>query len=83
MGVHKNIGFEAFPKQGTFLGKTVSVCFNYDTSCRIEGKIVRDDTDEPYLTIIALADGRYVLATECGYAMPPWKKQKDQPNGNE
>lgn len=68
MGAHKSIGIEAFPRQGRCQDKTVSVCFNYDDSRRIDGKIVRDDVEAPFITIIALADGRYILATECQYS---------------
>ena len=67
MGVVKTIGIAAYPQQGRHNGSAVSVCFNYDTSRRIDGQIVRDDIEEPFVTIISLADGRYVLATECQY----------------
>jgi hypothetical protein len=67
MGVHQNVGYDKFPKQGKNLGRLVKVCFNYDTSKIINGIIVRDDREDPGLTIIQLADGRYVLATECQY----------------
>jgi len=69
MGVHRNVGYDKFPKQGRNLGSFVEVCFNYDTSKTINGMIVRDDREEPGLTIIQLADGRYVLATECQYSI--------------
>lgn len=68
MGVCNTIGIEAFPKQGSFQGKAVSVCFHYDTSRRVHGKVVRDDIEEPFITIIKLTDGRYVLASECQYS---------------
>jgi hypothetical protein len=47
MGVHPNISIDSFPKQGEFLNKAVSVCFNYDTSRRIDGMVIRDDAEEP------------------------------------
>ena len=65
MGTRRNIGYDTFPKQGKYLGKRVNVCFHYDTSKTIEGVIVRDDIDPPYLEIIRLDDGRHVLTTEC------------------
>ena len=68
MGIEKNIGLNAFPKQSSELGKKVKVCFNYNTSKLIEGKIVRDDMEEPFRTIIELSDKRYVLGTECQYS---------------
>jgi len=68
MGVHKNIGFEKFPKQGKVLGDKVWVAFHYQPDKKIEGVIVRDDMDDPYRTIIKLNDGRHVMAKECHYS---------------
>ena len=68
MGVKKNISLLDFPKQGIWLNKEVSVCFNYETEFTVKGLIVRDDSEEPFLTIIKLNDGRYVLSTECQYS---------------
>lgn len=79
MGSVKNISFNQFPKQSSDLGKVVNVCFNYDTSRLIEGIIVRDDAEEPNVTIIRLADGRYVLDTECQYTI----KEKGSEGGND
>ena len=56
-----------YPKQGIYLLKRVRVCFDYDTSNTILGRVVRDDEEEPGLMIIQLDDGRYVLSTECQY----------------
>ena len=67
MGIEKNVGFNKFPKQGKLLEKKVEVCFDYDTSKLVDGRIVRDDIKEPYRAIIQLSDGRYVLSTECQY----------------
>lgn len=69
MGVVDNIGYRKFPKQGAFMGKEVTVCFNYDTSETISGVVVRDDAEEPGKMIIQLVDGRYVLSTECQYSL--------------
>ncbi|OMC38374.1 hypothetical protein A5742_00530 [Mycolicibacterium fortuitum] len=65
MGSHRNIASDRFPKQGSYLGIRVEVCFHYDTGARIGGRIVRDDAEEPGRAIIMLDDGRYVLTTEC------------------
>lgn len=65
MGVVNNISSTKFPKQGSWLGKRTKVCFKYDAESIIMGTIVRDDLEEPYVTIISLDDGRVVLATEC------------------
>lgn len=70
MGVTQNISMDTFPKQGPCLHKEVDVAFNYQTSHTMRGRIVRDDYEDPWQTIIALADGRYVLATECQYSVP-------------
>jgi len=67
MGVVSNIKHDQFPKQGTFKGAFVMVCFHYDREHEIPGVIVRDDEEEPFETIIALEDGRVVRATECQY----------------
>jgi hypothetical protein len=70
MGVHANIGFLRFPKQGDWVGKRVTVLFDFDTSMSIEGTIVRDDREEPGRCIIHCDDGRFVLTTECQHSMP-------------
>jgi len=67
MGVKSGISFDEWPKQGSFLGKRVRVCFNYDTSRSIGGRIVRDDAQGE--SIIRLDDDRYVLSTECQYTL--------------
>jgi hypothetical protein len=67
MGVVKGISIDEFPKQSNWLGRNVTVCFNYDTSRTIKGTIIRDDAEEPNVMIIQLENGRIVLATECMY----------------
>ncbi|ASV43389.1 hypothetical protein [Vibrio phage JSF12] len=67
MGVVKNVGFDTFPEQGTWLGRNVDVCFNHDTTKIIRGVIVREDNEAPGVLIIQLSDGRFVLATECQF----------------
>lgn len=67
MGSVDNITHDTFPKQGSWLGNKVKVCFHYDTNHRIGGVIVRDDVEEPFVTIFKLDDGRYVLSSECQY----------------
>lgn len=69
MGVVRNIDFEHFPEQSEDVGKSVKVCFHYDTTNSIIGEIVRDDKEEPGITIFKLADNRYVLSTECQYQL--------------
>jgi hypothetical protein len=69
MGVVKNVGFDHFPKQGTWLGKRARVCFRYDTANCIGATIVRDDSQEPFVTILQLDDGRYVLSSECQHTV--------------
>ena len=69
MGVHENIAANRWPKQGSFLGARVRVCFHYDTSHMVDGIIVRDDAEEPGMCIIQLDNGRVVLATECQYSL--------------
>jgi hypothetical protein len=67
MGIVTNVGAEQFPRQGQFLGKRISVCFNYDTTRQFGAVCVRDDMEEPGRVIFKLDDGRYVLSTECQF----------------
>jgi len=69
MAAQKNVGYDTFPKQGTFLNQTVAVVFHYDTTRTLFGVVVRDDCEEPGLMIIKLDDGRHVMATECQYQL--------------
>lgn len=69
MGIEKSITQSAFPKQGSMLGKTVSVCFHYRIDECIAGVVVRDDVEAPWRMIIRLQDGRHVLSTECHYSI--------------
>ena len=68
MGCVKNISHDTFPKQSDYVGKLVDVCFHYDTSKSIMGRIIRDDREEPGVGIIQLFDGRVVLTIECQYS---------------
>jgi hypothetical protein len=54
-------------KQGPAIGDRVWVCFNYKFTQGIDGTTVRDDYADPWLGILALDDGRFVLTTECQY----------------
>lgn len=69
MGVHPNIGYKKFPKQGNRLNKEVSVCFDYQPSDTIKGVVVRDDIESPHLGLIQLEDGRIVRFVECQYSI--------------
>ena len=75
MGCVSTISYYNFPKQAdeTYkypsIGKRVEVCYHYNTKLKHCGTIVRDDREEPYVTIIALDNGRYVLGTECQYSL--------------
>lgn len=67
MGVSAVIGFDQFPKQGSYLGKRVEVIFRYSATRMVYGEVVRDDMEGDFRTIIKLDDGRYILADECQY----------------
>lgn len=69
MGIIPAVGFDRFPKQGSFLGKRVNVCFDYDTTRTIGGNVIRDDAEEPGLMLIHLDDGRVVRSVECQYSL--------------
>lgn len=69
MGVHPNVGLNKFPKQGGWLNKEAKVMFNFDSSTISKGVIVRDDMEEPFVTLIKLEDGRIISSTECQYSL--------------
>ncbi|MFX1296575.1 MAG: hypothetical protein ACFFD2_17180 [Promethearchaeota archaeon] len=69
MGCVENITFDKFPKQSKHLNRNVKVCFHYDITKEIIGRIIRDDVEEPGRTIIKLNDDRIVLAVECQYSL--------------
>jgi len=70
MGIKETIDYESFPKQGDWVGKRTTVCFKYDTTHTIGGVFVREDIEEPGISIIKLDDGRYLLTTECMHTYP-------------
>lgn len=70
MGVVGTISATRWPKQGPHLGRSVQVCFDYDMTVTLAGRVVRDDYEEPWVTLIEMEGGRYVLATECQYSVP-------------
>jgi len=65
MGIVTNITYDTFPKQHERKDQEVLVCFHYDTTRTIVGKVVRDDIEAPFEMIILLEDGRYILSSEC------------------
>lgn len=67
MGCTDNISYEEFPKQSVHVGQKVEVCYNFDTKKTHSGEIVRDDMENPFVTIIKLDNGRYLRSTECQY----------------
>jgi hypothetical protein len=68
MGVRRDIRMGVFPPQGSALHRQVKVILDYDTPRHTTGKVVRDDVSDPWLMIIQLEDGRFVLSTECMYS---------------
>lgn len=68
MGCVDNITKFKFPKQSSYINMRVNVCFHFDTQNSVKGILVRDDREEPYVGIIRLDNGRYVLTTECQYS---------------
>lgn len=75
MGVVATIDADKFPRQGSHLGCEVKVCFNYDSSRIIRGRIIRDDMEEPFRTVIMLEDERVVLSIECQYSLPALERK--------
>jgi hypothetical protein len=71
MGNVKTINYNKFPKQGDYVGQRVQVLYHYaepPSGERPQGSVVRDDMEEPFITIFCMDDGRYLLATECQYS---------------
>lgn len=60
------VGIDEFPEQAPY--ERVLVCFNFHAGQTIEGVVVRNDMTTPGKMIIKLADGRFVLSTECHYS---------------
>lgn len=65
-----SITFDTFPAQRDNLGREVKVCFHSDTSKTLKGTIVRADAEDPFVDIIQLENGKYILTTECQYTFP-------------
>lgn len=68
MGTHENININKYPKQSGKLNAKVKLYFHHDTSKSLNGEVVRDDTEAPFLTIIKSEAGKLYLATECQYS---------------
>lgn len=63
-----SVGFDTFPRQfQQNVGQRVRVRFRYDYARTIEGRVVRDDAEAPWVTAILLDDNRLVMSTECMY----------------
>lgn len=69
MGCVKTISKFEFPKQSGHVNQLVEVCFHYDTSKTVAGRIIRDDIEEPYETLIQLDNGRVVRGVECQFSL--------------
>ena len=76
MGFVATITHDSFPKQSEDVGRAVLVVFQADPQHVMKGKLVRDDTEHPYRTIIRLEDGRHVMATECQYRLARRDKER-------
>jgi hypothetical protein len=67
VGCVDTIRHDRYPRQTGWVGQRVAVCFFYNTEHTILGKVVRDDDEDPYETVIRLDDGRFVRGTECQF----------------
>lgn len=65
MGLETTINPDRYPKQGSYLGRSVEVCFEYDSSHPVRGKVIRDDVGATGLMILQLDNGWVVRSTEC------------------
>jgi len=68
MGSVATITNNSFPRQGRLLLTVVKLWFHHDMSVVFYANVVRDDAEQPFITIFKLNDGRYILSTECQYA---------------
>lgn len=88
MGCHKNIDIDKFPKQSGRVGQKTEVCFRYNPNDKLDGEIIRDDVEEPFMMLFRLTDGRIVSDLECQWKYVPekitwqvgqWYKRDDNP----
>lgn len=57
-----------FPRQGRYLGKRIEVTIHYNNEAHvIMGNVIREDVESPYVMLIRLDTGNYILSTECTY----------------
>lgn len=71
MGIVETIDHDRWPKQYDNVGRRCQVTFRYDTDLLLPGRVVRDDAEAPWQTIIQLDDGRVLRAEECQYHVLP------------
>lgn len=50
-----------WPEQGDLVGRTAEVQCGTDCRYEVTGKVIRHDTDTPFLIIIKLEDGRIIM----------------------
>jgi len=67
MGNIRSISHDKFPEQGKLLNKNVNVIFHYDSRHIVKGKVIRDDIEYPFVTIIKIGNDKYILTSECQY----------------
>lgn len=68
MGIEKYVKSGVFPKQNSYLlNRSVEICIECNDAGMTKGKIVRADIEEPYVIIIHLENGQYVLGSECRF----------------
>ena len=64
--LYENVTSSRFPEQCEGrLNRKVFAMFHDNLMARVEGRLVRCDTEMPFVTIIRLNDGRHILDTEC------------------
>ena len=64
--LYENVTSSRFPKQcEARLNRKVFALFHDDLMLRVPGTLVRCDEEMPYVTILKLDDGRFILDTEC------------------
>jgi hypothetical protein len=68
-----------YPQQSARIGQRVEVLFNDGTRFPLPGVLVRQDVEEPFVTILQLTNGQYVLATECPWSPVPGTVETQAP----
>lgn len=74
------VAHDRWPAQSADLFTRVRVAFKSDPSQEFDGRVIRDDMEPPYRTIIQLDDGRVLLGSECVVTFVTITEEQPQPS---